>query len=797
MGDPSTRPTTATTADLRSIASSPTLLPQSDQTIREKWTSLDGNASSHEYGPRLPDESTEVNKHRWIPKLANDASQDFSTSQDQSTLDSKSFSLVDWSDTGGDAKVSRLERGSHKSSVTDRTGRPSLLDPVSYFESLDALELRVASICHFDRHKGWKADYSPVTAPSSFDLTKSYTKEMDQRVRHIERIQEAFELLEKEGYCKGHFSALVQDWQRFKEEKILVANTVNVGSRSLEEIAEIGRRASRCLNIRHRGTGFRLTECTGDLISYLERLGMSAPGATMEDTLGRFVSLFDFVCSILRFSLVSYTGSHNCPFDETVFEQDIPSFEIAKGCALRRRKLKCLDEYVGGPVWIWEHQDTGEEEYLLSISVEQLVDLWGPVWIMPVEEPHASPTISTTRGIIVPVSAELTRLGEVKCHFSTSSDTIGQAVTCPVSLHSTTQLLIGMESFFTVNEKCSGGVKVYEKKNNGLFQPPGTHKDYWLLENIQGGISLGQHIVPTGIFVFKRNRGVPYKSIILEYLLDPTEDHVPWLKQTVGLEISSCTANAQRISLWEALSIVNQQKKLHPHQPTCAHQVGEYECIKNCWGYVSKRKSIEEHEAVHEAILRSLKRLQYTGFDKTGKFQAWWPFSDHPQTLHIKKIQDDKSWSSNWIALLRDSWVVATYAVISNRCLEYEYSKKKTPNELCLWRRCAKTSGPSRLNIKTNLTLFGTELHLQSTLNASQVESSSPNDENLVVGTRLRVKEVGVVKIANEDNKRPRLAEVEKMGWSRIGGKLIYSENFIREEEDSDDRTGFLRLFIA
>jgi hypothetical protein len=102
-----------------------------------------------------------------------------------------------------------------------------LLDPVTYFSSLDDLELKVAKTCNFTNYKFRQGMIF-------WDVAKEY--QFSQCFRDIRDIHIAFQVLEAEGFCKSQFNILVQDWKRLQEGPTPVARVVPITSSFLTEL---------------------------------------------------------------------------------------------------------------------------------------------------------------------------------------------------------------------------------------------------------------------------------------------------------------------------------------------------------------------------------------------------------------------------------------------------------------------------------------------------------------------------------------------------------------------------------
>ena len=145
--------------------------------------------------------------------------------------------------------------------------------------------------------------------------------------------------------------------------------------------------------------------------------GMPSFGGSFNEQLEAFIKHFKLLCSVLKLGLLSYSGSHTCAFDETIFNQHAAGFKFGDCYTLRRKPLKCLREFINGPVWVFEKVDATNEEYFISVTLGQFADLWGPVFaISAIQEPQSFSMVHTERGVIHPTTSTLSEYGEVQCH---------------------------------------------------------------------------------------------------------------------------------------------------------------------------------------------------------------------------------------------------------------------------------------------------------------------------------------------------------------------------------------------
>jgi hypothetical protein len=87
-------------------------------------------------------------------------------------------------------------------------------------------------------------------------------------------------------------------------------------------------------------------------------------------------SILGWLYRALSLGLVSYTGSHACDFDLSVFKRERATFLIDENYIFRRRALACLNDFVGSSVWILGPPHNIATCYLVSITPQDFVDLW-------------------------------------------------------------------------------------------------------------------------------------------------------------------------------------------------------------------------------------------------------------------------------------------------------------------------------------------------------------------------------------------------------------------------------------
>jgi hypothetical protein len=320
------------------------------------------------------------------------------------------------------------------------------------------------------------------------------------------------------------------------------------------------------------------------------------------------------------------------------------------------------------------------------------------------------------------------------------------------------------------------------------FLFPGVSKDYYESDTFSIQAAGGYMITAGASVSVKRRPGTRLKSRIVEYCRDPNVDLIPILRLRIGLEVSVCTGNAQRISLWEALRLANVffgstssiQSRI-PEVAACSHQIGDTLCVQECWVRSDGPKPITNKDA-RAYILTAISNLQFTGLDKDNALHLWWPFTQEPNTL---PIQETSTGEHNWVHMLKDSRDSATFAVMSPHCLEYEYVNMG--NKSKVWRRCLDSrenqtqlhdfeqrgvvTNRNRTLLYTTLQLHPTPCHLRNASYAMECRADTTSsdsgqtigvvsthvnkpviDKSMVgVGSQVDIDGIGTLEVMNEE----------------------------------------------
>ncbi|KAJ5889903.1 hypothetical protein N7504_010713 [Penicillium tannophilum] len=593
-----------------------------------------------------------------------------------------------------------------------------LLNPTAYYEKLNRLELDTAAICGLDS--------GPPDAHSQRDFRDGFRK-----------VHSALKHLQTEEFCGHMMSILIED-----------PGQPNV-ARTIHDLDTTGTSHSTLVDE-------ILQEICGDKRSLDKSL------QSQEN------SRYCFLATTLLVGVVSFSGSHVCSFDVNLWSGSVSEIPVGFGFSFRRRDLACLKDFVGGPAWVLgrSRAKSEEVEMKVSLTVQDLQELWGPVWLVGGTRENGS-IIRTERGFVVPLprpqQSDVTGR-EVECHWTTTCPQYADALD-PLMLSNTSRMLIGTTFGLTINPECHNQIGDIQDYFSNQLQLPGACNHYYVTEGYDVQLVGGQYV--TGGIVGKRKRipATTLKAALISEIQDPELDVTPLLKLNIGLEISPCTGNARRSSLWHALYL--SQKPQRPQLTDCNHDFGSVECIEQCWkqscstrslpsvrcfdcgvattttaplAAINSKSDICNNVVARSRIVSAIMALQHTGLDPEGNLQAYWPFVKNRMTRRIQPTRFSK-----WFNIIADTRDGATFAVASHHCLEFQGDRSLacSPNgyrdplqKTCLSIRLAQQS------VTVTEGGFRQHLGLLTPPPESGLAKLSPGASFFVAGTHLYVKEI-------------------------------------------------------
>ncbi|KAJ5915684.1 hypothetical protein N7466_011617 [Penicillium verhagenii] len=597
------------------------------------------------------------------PKLRHDLSKsiqetgDCKINQPQSKIsDSASLSSGDVSDLSStQTTITHPEQGDDDDNISSSHvgGLDHILNAAAYYDALDLLEVETAEICGIG------------SGP------QIQTENIDDCLNTLKRARDGLNHLISRGFCGETLNILVEKPSRPK-----VANVVHISLDELNQLISTIELGNSSID-----SGSNGPDIHSKLMEKLFDDPLSEPSLIM-----KMPSFLQFLSIIIPLGLLSFSGSHVCRFDINVWDQVMEEIPVGFGYSFSLRQLACLKDFVGGPAWVLgKSRPTPEIErggMKVSLTVQDLHELWGPVSLVR-RAPNESLLIKTERGFIVPLQGQITLdddcSSEVECHW-TEEEPVSLQQQRQVSLSSTSRLLIGTPivnmSAMKSNPECGSQISEIQQGICDLLQFPGTCNEYFSMEGHDIQFSGGQYVNLGLVIKHKRNPARTLKSALIAECLKPDTDIKPYLKLSIGLEISACTGNAQRVTLWDALRLAQTKENDFGAPLKCVHAIADPACIQTCWTrytssnmdsiYNSFPATVLDHATARQIIVNSIIALQRTGVDPMQNLQAYWPFSDPPMTKRIEPTRSNK-----WLDVISDTRDTAAFAVISQRCLEF------------------------------------------------------------------------------------------------------------------------------
>ncbi|KAL2070355.1 hypothetical protein VTL71DRAFT_13381 [Oculimacula yallundae] len=549
---------------------------------------------------------------------------------------------------------------------------------------------------------------------------------------HLVRICTSLTKLREIGYCTSQISLLIKDQDRPQVARLLGLQ-IRIQSILLieEQDAQLGV-TTLCLQV-------------------LTSMGF-LPHLLLNDV--RHI-VWNCTVQSLELAVLSHAGAHIQRFDLELFNEDKEAFELprrflyfdltlqaissrtsSRSISFRRRKLQCLDKFLGGAQpWVF-HQNfsnVGDERLYLSAKIDTLTNIWGPSWkIVRDPEPDCIQQLDIGSGAIVPWSAYDSlgeqdiqlQTSEVYCHWISFKEWNLQDIEANQSslqrkhFRDADTLLIGATNDFglVVNSECTASIeRLFSTKTKldqqGALRAPNTYRAQRYVDShavqVQGS-ALGFFTAGDTI-TYKRRVGQTMKDALLERwrhnLRNPMD-----LEVFSGVEISLCTRNARRRRLLHLLGSPTMYNYLRGITFVWVSEPCEYAYFKALRSPKLFRKFWKAHPEyqanVGDAISKCLDALEETGIDEDSReLRGLWVESfdtegdsdgesddgsddDQPsdETLPPTTVAKPtpnffEDWivtlfrsEHTWTGFLEDSEETLTMAVLGMACLDFDHN---------------------------------------------------------------------------------------------------------------------------
>lgn len=697
---------------------------------------------------------------------------------DSSSHTSKSTNVTDLTLTEPDIDYLTNEADdfpSDEENLPDCESEQRLLNPRAYFQKLEALERKIYENSALQFYKPSYENIRRYRDPFQLRIpfregAWSYSHISDDIVMGIcketgfnslfqllecrnliFRVSDNLRTLQEARFCNAYyFSILVEDKHRSN-----VARLVPIDIASVHELCETFE--STLGNVtklfdsnlsRYQGTEDSFSEntqlVTTRCIDILVSLGL------MDTTDNGPTSLWRRAVHVLDLAVVVYAGAHIEPIDQSHLGVRLECFAIPglfsditgspdnphdtaqEVIMVRRRKLQCLDQFLGGKeVWVFhpDSANTANENMLLSTGAEILADIWGPMWrstrasdpehIYEYNIGNGSIMLWPRNDAIDPLPMRTpSNFQEVFCHWVSSRDWDSdelkseQAGLTKQHFDGSETLLIGADvnNGLRVNDQCIPSVaRLAQLKKRfreiGALQTPRTHKSRRFKDShavqVQGS-AMG-FVSVAGTVTYKRREGHTMKDALVERWRNGARNIVE-LEAFSGVEVSLCTRNARRRRLLHLLGSHSMRKYLKSisfEWKDDACETGYFKALRSPRAFRTFWKQHSDwRRNIGDAVSECLEALQDTGIHHENKeLSALWveTFDEggdsdgeslselNEASLLATTTQGDSSFEAaeewivtlfrsehTWTGFLKDSPECLTMAVMDSACLDLD-----------------------------------------------------------------------------------------------------------------------------
>ncbi|EMD64591.1 hypothetical protein COCSADRAFT_115413 [Bipolaris sorokiniana ND90Pr] len=589
-----------------------------------------------------------------------------------------------------------------------------IVAPHAYYAELESTEQKVVLRSQWIRQGGDLAGYGPetwsmihdlksipTTPPWIQDLVEDLNRNggapVDRALMTICEIYrtllgliETFGMLKKQKFCSTFFSILVEQSQG------AIAELVRVREEDLNNLLEGLEFALTFASNRERllleeGDDVVMQSLMAPAETMLTVLG-SKELSPMVTTLEEALDLSRMLVYLLDLGMVFYVGSHTSTLDKLASDQEINGMGLDDQSVFnftcRKQPLACLGGFLDdNSVWVFHFGSrevtSPNRKFAILTTIEVLADVWGPVWaeakntINPGDEQRIT-KYSVSKGCIrrVRSNAPCEVPGAIRCHWYNwahdfrlrFSNLVTRSEELTMSVND--KLLIGTE--LRLNPNCNYTLQEYEMSYDQMMRPLGPRPSSWKLD----GATLGIQIAAPKVVAFQIQGNVKkvpettIKQFIMEkWRFEPERANPGILNSYFGLEISHCTGNARRVPLKYILLMPCVQEMLERQIPGWtltqwgmsfikAMQVESDEAIFAFW-----IQHPHERPLVGQLVRSVLDVLDSTGKDDVGFHAAFL----HGNSEHGVDIDER---NNEWAHLLRDTFLMATYAIVNETCLE-------------------------------------------------------------------------------------------------------------------------------
>lgn len=550
------------------------------------------------------------------------------------------------------------------------------------------------------------------------------------------------------GFCTGFVNVLVMDFDRDD-----VVNLHPVDIKTIQELFDLSCNflkveAKPIVDIDHRrselsGLSRKIIDCSENIGKLLGLKFSPFRGGLYSSS--NWISIVIAWANLMDLIVLLYCSAHLERFDKKFLQMDLEGLEIRFATCtickivLKRRSLACLDKYLGNQK-VWVLQELGslspsvrsdrssDREYLryeethLSVSayVEDLADIWGPLWPVKIEGLPSVAAFQAGAGVLVPWPNNTTakKDGEIYYHWTEDLAELSARLTgfASPNIPEKQRLLIGGDNLETLAETklsiwdrpsqtkseepqvglkikpscCYNVRKITQKlKDAHCLRMQGTERPriYRDSETLSG--TMGYIATLTGAITLKRSAGVTVKdNIVSTWMPDNSNRNPAILECWYGVEVSACTGNARRRRLKDIFNLPAIRKHLDlccPEWTTTDHGIGfstaladpDKRAFRRLW-----RDNPKWQLELQKLVYSCFDALRHTGADGNNQLSVFW-MSDNDQ----QALVDIPAGLSSWTGILKNTECSCTMAVLSTSCLGVDPAWSQRPMA-CMASEC-------------------------------------------------------------------------------------------------------------
>jgi hypothetical protein len=603
-----------------------------------------------------------------------------------------------------------------------------IVDPQAHYNRLDNIERDVISVSEFYHCGGtyektgvdnqvppWSrkdtltavpdwmwTSLQDITSPStqrptdnfeaSFQEAQNVLASLWKSYLMLCQVLESIAMLQESKFSKGFFSILLRrttPTDTIELVKIYPSFLLSTIKESLEHLM-----AQILENVDYDEPKYLSNMVEEPCSNLLNSMGFALPTETRTNQ--AILALLRTTMTMLDLALVSYVGSHGSRFDMDYVKKDVAHFDVLgasdKAFSFRcgRQRLACLNGFLDSrEVWVFEcnpgnriptsvEKRKSNRMFLLT-RMDAFADIWGPVWSVPATsgEDNKIKQYNVSKGVIYPLrDKKMNEVeGAIRCHWDNWASFYGRRMTNifkgskEISIDPDDLLLIG--GMFRENWECNYLLQDFEDDFEDCLEPLGTSPESWRMES--RGLSLGFSKIfgITASGTQKRFPQTTLKQHILDtWSNDPKGANPGMLNLHVGVQISVCTGNARRVSVKDILLMETVQPLLERQSPGWSHTF---------WGdaFLEALRSTDPHAIfkvwkeyrdfraeMAELVCCILKSLDTTGYEND-RFTAAVFINNEESAIVLDRRANE------WCTLLKDSYLMAVFAIVDSICLEH------------------------------------------------------------------------------------------------------------------------------